>query len=107
MKKKVIAALLTSAMAVSLLAGCGTTVESTGSSQSTSTTETKETAAPAETETAAVETEVAEEDNTDLSANIMRLPLILMKRKIMIPEPFFYPENRGNRLFRIPEDIAV
>ena len=41
MKKKVIAALLTSAMAVSLLAGCGTTVESTGSSQSTSTTETK------------------------------------------------------------------
>ena len=56
MKKKVIAALLTSAMAVSLLAGCGTTVESTGSSQSTSTTETKETAAPAETETAAVET---------------------------------------------------
>ena len=70
MKKKVIAALLTSAMAVSLLAGCGTTVESTGSSQSTSTTETKETAAPAETETAAVETEVAEEDNTDLSANI-------------------------------------
>ena len=50
MKKKVIAALLTSAMAVSLLAGCGTTVESTGSSQSTSTTETKETAAPAETE---------------------------------------------------------
>ena len=35
MKKKVLATLLVGAMAASLLAGCGTTVETTGSSDTT------------------------------------------------------------------------
>ena len=35
MKKKVLATLLVGAMAASLLAGCGTTVETTGSSEKT------------------------------------------------------------------------
>lgn len=76
MKKKVIAALLTSAMMASMLAGCGTTVESTGDKASTSASskeeekkeETKEetTSASSKEETG---TEAAD-DNSGLSANI-------------------------------------
>ena len=47
MKKKVLATLLVGAMAASLLAGCGTTVETTGSSDTTTApekTQTTETA---------------------------------------------------------------
>ena len=61
MKKKVLATLLVGAMAASLLAGCGTTVETTGSSDTTTTPEKTQT-----TETA----EAGEAGGSDVSADI-------------------------------------
>ena len=48
MKKKVLATLLVGAMAASLLAGCGTTVETTGSSDTTTAPEKTQTTETAE-----------------------------------------------------------
>ena len=61
MKKKVLATLLVGAMAASLLAGCGTTVETTGSSDTTTAPEKTQT-----TETA----EAGEAGGSDVSADI-------------------------------------
>ena len=57
MKKKVLATLLVGAMAASLLAGCGTTVETTGSSDTTT--------APEKTQT----TETADRKSTRLNSS--------------------------------------
>ena len=61
MKKKVLATLLVGTMAASLLAGCGTTVETTGSSDTTTAPEKTQT-----TETA----EAGEAGGSDVSADI-------------------------------------
>ena len=61
MKKKVLATLLVGAMAASLLAGCGTTVETTGSSDTTT--------APEKTQTTEA-AEAGEAGGSDVSADI-------------------------------------
>ena len=72
MKKKILATLMAAAMTAGLLAGCATTVETTGS-KDTGASEKTETTTEATTETAAAEeTETTEEaaGGSDISADI-------------------------------------